>query len=220
MENGLRIARHDQACGTCFGNWRTEAEEERLTSGEGTQTVGSFSPDGKWLAFVDNPGSANELWVMPLDANRKPQVFLKTSFNIYNPRFSPDGGWLAYTSSESGRDEVYVRRFRDTGGKWQISTDGGNAANWSRDGHELFYLNGNKMMAVAIRTQPSFVAGAPKLLYEERYSFSPTNSAGYDVSVDGRRFLRAQPVEPEQVATQINVVLNWTEELRQRVPTK
>src|SRR5262249_1675422 len=146
-------------------------------------------------------------------------AFLNTPFNESNPRFSPNGEWIAYTSNDSGQDEVYVRPFPDGGAASRISTDGGGAAVWSRDGRELFYLNGNKMIVVDIRTRPSFVIGSPKLLFEGRYTASTTGSSGYDVSRDGRRFLRMQPIELEQAA-QINIVLNWQEELKQRVPTR
>lgn len=79
--------------------------------------------------------------------------------------------------------------------------------------------SGDKMMAVDIQTKANFVAGSPRLLFEAPHPVSPTGVSGYDVSPDGRRFLRFQPIEPGQAATQINVVINWFEELKQRVPT-
>ena len=89
---------------------------------------------------------------------------------------------------------------------------------WSRNGRELFYRSGNKMMAAEIATQPSFSAGKPKMLFQGPYQPSPAPNANYDVSADGQRFLMIKP--PEQAApTQINVVLNWFEELKQKVPT-
>ena len=74
------------------------------------------------------------------------------------------------------------------------------------------------MMAVEITTQPAFSAGTPRLLFEDRYEFGTAGTAAYDVASDGR-FLMVQSVEPERAATQINIVLNWFEELKQRVPT-
>ena len=91
---------------------------------------------------------------------------------------------------------------------------------WSRDGRELFYVNGDKMMAVEITTAPAFRAGTPRLLFEGRYLLSPNSVAAYDVSSDGQRFLRVQPMHPDPPANQIHVVLNWTEELKRLVPTK
>jgi len=105
------------------------------------------------------------------------------------------------------------------GGKWQISTDGGTEPMWNPNGRELFYRNGDKMMAVDIATQPGFTAGTPRMLFEKQYELAPVPVANYDVSRDGQRFLMVKPSEQEQAApTQINVVLNWFEELKQKVP--
>ncbi len=125
---------------------------------------------------------------------------------------SPDGRWLAYVSDESRRPEVYVQQFPGGGGKKQISTEGGGVPQWASNGRELFYTNGNKMMAVEIKTGPTFAAGKPWPLFEKQFE------SVYDVSLDARRFLMIQAVEPERPATQINVVLNWFEELRRLVP--
>ena len=91
-----------------------------------------------------------------------------------------------------------------------------------RNGRELFYRSGNKMMAVDITTQPSFAAGKPRMLFEGKVrTESGTTFANYDVSPDGQRFLMLKPAEQAQAApTQINVVLNWFEELKRRVPTR
>ena len=157
--------------------------------------------------------------VLPMEGNSKPQVFLRTPLSESSPSFSPDGRWIAYVSNESGREEVYVQPYPGPGGRSQISTEGGIEAVWASNGRELFYRNGDKMMAVEITTQPTFTAGSPRLLFEGSYSFSANNSTSYDVSLDGQRFLMVQSVEPEQAPTQINVVLNWFEELKRRVPS-
>ncbi len=70
---------------------------------------------------------------------------------------APNGQWLAYVSDESGRNEVYVQPFPGPGGKSQISTEGGREVVWAHTG-ELFYRNGNQMMAEEITTEPSFSA--------------------------------------------------------------
>ena len=133
---------------------------------------------------------------------------------------SPDGGWLAYQSDESGRGEIYVRPFPGPGGKWLISTEGGTQPVWARNGRELFYRNGDKMMAAAVETEPVFAAVKPKLLFEGHYETGIYPSLpNYDVSPDGRRFLMIKSSEQETAATQINVVLNWLEDLKRRVPT-
>jgi len=112
-----------------------------------------------------------------------------------------------------------VRPFPGPGGKWQISTEGGVEPVWARNGRELFYRNGDKMMAVAVETKPTFTAAKPTLLFERHYAASPQSLlANYDVSLDGQRFLMIKASEPESAATQLNVVLNWADELRRLAP--
>lgn len=194
---------------------------ERLTSSEYAQDPSSFSPDGQLLASTElNPTTGFDIWVLRL-GDHKAQPFLHTPFNETNPRFSPDGRWMVYVSDESGRPEVYVQPYPGPGGKWQISTEGGVEPNWNRNGRELFYRSGNKMMAVDITTQPSFSAGSPRMLFAGEYvpAGYPNTYADYDVSADGQRFLMIKQSEQGTAVTQINVVQNWFEELKRRVPT-
>ena len=134
------------------------------------------------------------------------------------PRFSPDGRWIAYASNESGRYEIYVRPYPGPGGKWQISADGGTEPLWNPKGRELFFRNGQKMMAVDYNAQPTFSAGKPKMLFEGPYVPTPRSFPDYDVSPDGQRFLMLKAVEQAQASAPINVVLNWFEELRLKEP--
>ena len=192
---------------------------DRLTTNEYTQSPNSWSPDGELLAFIEvNPVTGTDIWMLRL-SDRKAQPFIKTPFNEGAPRFSPDGRWLAYVSDESGRQEIYVQSYPGPGGKWQISTEGGTEPAWNPHGHELFYRDGDKMMAAEITTQPSFSAGHSHILFEARYVPAANFFPNYDVSPDGQRFLMVKEGEQEQAATQINVVLNWFEELKQKVPT-
>jgi Tol biopolymer transport system component len=200
---------------------------ERLTTSEHLQAPMSWSPDGQLLAFLEiNPTAQREIWVLRLGDHsggsgpvRTAQPFLRTQFDEAEPRFSPDGRWLAYSSNESGRFEIYVQPYPGPGGKWQISTEGGIDPVWNPNGRELFYSSGDKMMAVDIAAQPGFAAGKPRMLFEGKYERAPVPVANYDVSPDGQRFLMLKPSEQEQAApTQINVVLNWFEELKQKVP--
>jgi serine/threonine protein kinase len=192
---------------------------ERLTTSPYINAPVSWSPDGQLLAFGEiNPTSGQNIWVLRMK-DRQALPFHRTGSNENEPRFSPDGRWLAYVSDESGRVEVYVQPYPGPGGKWQISTEGGTEPVWNPNGKELFYRNGDKMMVVDISTQHGFTASTPRMLFEGRYEQPPVPLHNFDVSPDGQRFLMLKPVEQEQAATtQINVVLNWFEELKRRVP--
>jgi hypothetical protein len=106
---------------------------------------------------------------------------------------------------------VYVQSLGDDGGKWQISTDGGRFANWTRDGREIVFLAADgQLTAVEVTLEPTFSARIPKTLFDPR----ARDVAGpqYDVTPDGRRFLVNQPIE-QAVVEPLTLVQNWTSEL-------
>jgi serine/threonine-protein kinase len=178
----------------------------------------SFSPDGTLLAFIrTDPKTQRDIWVQSLD-DQKRTPFLVTAATEGAARFSPDGRWIAYVSNESSRPEIYVQPYPGPGGKWQISTDGGIEPAWNPNGRELFYRSGRRMMAVPVMTQPTFSAGRPTQLFEGDYlaSVFPLAGVTYDVTRDGQRFLMVK--QNAASATQVNVVINWFEELRRLVP--
>ena len=196
---------------------------ERLTSGDGVQAPSSWSADGQLLAFGEfNPRTRQDIWVFRL-SDRKAEPFLRTPFEEGGGRFSPDGRWLAYVSNESSRPEVYVQPYPGPGGKWHISIDGGTEPVWSRNGRELFYRSGSRMMVVETTMQQSFSAGKPRMLFEGPYFTTafPNMTVSYDVSADGQRFLVVKQTEAASRSVEhINVVLNWFDELKRRVPTR
>jgi dipeptidyl aminopeptidase/acylaminoacyl peptidase len=227
--DGKRVAYRSQRSRLPNLFWKPadgSGSEERLTTSDNQQTPTSFSPDGKALLYSEqNPKTSYDLWALPLEGERKPRLVLQTPFDERVPNLSPDGRWVEYLSNESGRFEVYAQPFPGPGGKYQISTEGGSEIFWGKN-WELFYRTGanrEKMMVVDTRTQPSFSAGKPRMLFEGPYiSNAPhgATSADYSVRGDGQRFLMFKEKEqPQSVAlTSINVVLNWVEELKQKVP--
>jgi Tol biopolymer transport system component len=185
----------------------------------------SWSPDGQTLAFTDRITSVagHDIWMLPLEGEQEPWAFLDTEFEETGAMFSPNGRWLAYMSNETGRDEVYVQPFSVSGprGTKQISVGGGTEPLWGPDGRELFYRNGDKMMAVAIEaeSEPELSVGTPRLLFEGRFLPGPNWARrNYDISPDGQRFLMIQR-EQDLVPTEIIVILNWFEELKRLVPS-
>jgi serine/threonine-protein kinase len=197
-------------------------EAEQLTTSELSQTVTSWSPDGV-VAFRQGPPDQSDIWVLPLEGEGKPQPFLATEFHENLPMFSPDGKWMAFTSNRSGQDEVYVKAYPGPGGIVPISSDGGTEPLWAHSGKELFYRTEDKMMVVPVRTDQTFEAGTPRVLFEGSYGYGSglRFASQYDVSLDDQRFVMVKAASDagENPQVQINVVLNWFEELKRLVPT-
>jgi serine/threonine-protein kinase len=188
-------------------------EAARLTSSENQQSPWSWSPDGKVLAFREfSPETGSDIWILPMDGTGAPESFLQSKHNEGAPDFSPDGRWIAYHSNESGRNEVYVRRFPDSGRKWQVSIDGGRLPRWNPTGGELFYSTGDHMMAVDVDTGGELALGTPRPLFEA----SPNN---YGVMPDGNGFVMVSYRESDPTRTELILVQNWTEVLKRLVPT-
>ena len=188
---------------------------ERLSASEDLQWPQSWSPDGRTLVFSrrvrTGPSAAQTLdtMMMRLDADRTVSPLMVSEFTESNPAVSPDGRWIAYRSDESGRNEVYVQRFPEMGGRVQISTAGGTAPLWSSDSTELFYRQGEAMMAVAVDgSGAAFSAGPPVRLFEGRYLDDLARN--YDVAPDGRFLM----IKQADTLKQIHVVVNWMEDLR------
>jgi hypothetical protein len=173
-----------------------------------------------------DPKTNFDLWVLPMQGDRKPYVFLQTPFREVYGVFSPDGRWVAYHSNESGHMQVYVRPFfepgqRDAataGDQQQISTDGGTFALWAPDGQELFYLDpSGAMMAASITvTGNKLVPGTPQMLFRTRIFRGGRDSQQgrqYDVAVDGRFLINTEL--DDDVATPITLVLNWSPDTKE-----
>jgi len=202
--------------------WRfadgTGPEEQLLMTQveSGHPHMGGFSADGGMIAYTDfGPVFQGDLWVSSLAAHAA-HPFLTTAANERGPRFSPDARYLAYMSNESGRDEIYVQSFPGPGGKWQISNDGGSEVVWASNGKEIFYRNGDKMMAVDVVTGNSFSAGPPQVLFSGRFAPMRRGEAGYDVNREGTKFLMVQR-DQSGGSQQLVVVQNWFDDLQRHL---
>ncbi|MGH9740262.1 MAG: protein kinase domain-containing protein [Candidatus Acidiferrales bacterium] len=199
-----------------------EGQQLLLKSDTGTIPT-SWSHDGRFLLFTSTTApTKDDLWVLPLEGDKRPQPFLRTQFNERDASFSPDGHSVAYTSDESGREEVYVRPFFQApngktalpGAKWLISSSGGIQPRWRGDGKELYYAAPNRdIMAVSITAQPAFEAGVPKALFRMPVTGGPALGSKWDVTADGQRFLIAAPAAAS-ATTPFTVVLNWQTALK------
>jgi serine/threonine-protein kinase len=198
---------------------------ERVTKPEGEWTShrpDSWSPDGQTFLFTALKPSDASIWTYSL-RDRKATLFADAPLWQQSSAFSPDGRWVAYVSEETGR-RVYVEPFPATGAKFLITKDGGNHPVWSPDGKELIFMDdmsNGQLYSVAIRTQPSLTFGNPVALPIKGFVQRVGNWRDYDISPDGKQFLvmlpRGAANSDAPQALQIQVVLNWFEELKQRM---
>ncbi len=173
----------------------------------------SSSPDGRTLIIQDQSQTTGwDISALSLAGDRELRPFLHTPANETDAQFSPDGRWVAYQSDESGRPQIYVTAFPGPGARSQVSIDGGSAPVWSRDGREIFFQGGGKMMAALVETRPEFRAGVPQPLFELG------NLDEYDVAPDGQRFVMNRSRREDSAPETLAVVLGWFDELRRRAP--
>ena len=192
-------------------------EAERLLMRDGAQVPISWSPDGQVLAFSEDarvPGRGRDILLLPLGG--EPEEYVATASNEQTPTFSPDGRWIAYHSDDSGQRRLYVRPYPGPGGAELVSLEGGEEPAWARDGRELFFRDGNRMMAIEVGDSEMFDPGLPRLLFE---GYDVRVTRNYDVTRDGQRFLMVMSQEDQSTAgAEIRIVQNWFEELTERVP--
>jgi Tol biopolymer transport system component len=184
--------------------------EEALDHNPLNTRLDDWSRDGRWLIEEPiDPKTGHDIWLIPQFGDRKPVPYINSEYYETNAKLSPNVQWLAYASDESRRREIYVQTFPEHGGKWQISTNGGDYPVWSRDGRELYFLGADrKMMAVEIKgSGAGFQAGVPKPLFEV------AAQGQFDVSKDGR-FLIQVPVEQATTNVPITVITNWQAALK------
>ena len=159
-----------------------------------------------------DPKTKADIWVLPMEGDRKPIIFQQTEFNEGDGVFSPDGRWIAYASDESQRFEVYVQPYPATGAKWQVSKDGGRHPVGRADENEIYWLEaGGVLWAAQVNTGKTFRGGIPQKLFDTRIQISQER---YAVSKNGKRFLVPIPVEWD-VFRPVTVVENWLASAKQ-----
>jgi serine/threonine protein kinase len=213
---GDRIAFYRSGRGLMLQALDGRSEAGLLASGGSNP---DWSRDGRYLVYQVAPrGTGRDLWYIDIAGDRRPARFLETPFDEGLPALSPDGRYVAYMSDASGRFEVYVRPFPAGAGQWPVSVSGGVYPRWSPRGDELFYVEGNRLMAASVERSPGFRVSSPQplftgeqidaVLYGGELSFFPT----YDVGAEGQRFVVVQ----EAAASSIVVVENWTRAFEKR----
>jgi Tol biopolymer transport system component len=140
---------------------------------------------------------------------------VKTRFSELEGVFSPDGRWVAYESDETGRMEIYVQAYPGPGARTRVSIEGGVGPAWNARGGELFYQSQTAVMAQ--RIENGRPVGPPTQLFA--HASRQPRTRDWDVNSDGQRFLVVERAEAGSSASQINIVANWFEELKRRVPS-
>jgi len=158
--------------------------------------------------------TGGDLYVLPLNPVGEPRPWVVSSFSERAPALSPDARWAAYTSDESSQDEIYVRAFPEAEGRWQVSSGGGTEPLWSRDGRTIYYRRADTLLAAAVQTSPTFAVGQRRTVFVTDFLENP-NHANYDQ--DGHTGEFVVIARGEGTETALVVVLNWFEEVRQRM---
>jgi serine/threonine-protein kinase len=202
--------------------WRRSdgaGEAELLYESPQHKDAGSWSPDGTLLAFAEaSPETDWDVWVLSIESPREARPLLQSRFLERWPIVSPNGRWLAYASNESGRPEVNVIPFPGGGPRTQVSLGGGGEPLWGPDGRELFFRSRDSLMVVAVVDTTDFEVDRPALLFRGSYRRSGNfGRPGYDISPDGTRFLMIRGSEVDRDAPRINFVLNWLQEVEERL---
>ena len=200
-------------------------------------STGSWAPDGTRFVYTAvGAGGSPDLWIYtdlaalsaadtagadttragretPAARHRVDPLVVSPASNRH-PRVSPDGRWIAYVSDESGVDEVYVQTFPRSGGRWQVSSGGGRSPAWGPDGFSLCFLARGEVRRVTVEDQGG--PGAPALVLGRAERALPASGIqGFGLAPDGTTFAVVRIDSSFAYPAQINVVMNFAEELRQ-----
>ena len=190
---------------------KTASEKEEPSSVTGTNTyASSWSADGKLLAFTQmGVTTKDDLWLLPLEGERKPRIFKQTPYTERSGQISPDGRWIVYSSDLSGRSEVYIELMAPGSAQRQISVEGGLSPRWRADGRELYFVSGRRMMAVDVSPGPELTVSAPHELFRAAMLLPDNRGNTYQASTDGSQFLVLLPVGDAPTTPPLTVVTNW-----------
>ena len=188
---------------------------ERLTTGDVDQQLVSLSPEGDLSIVTSVTGPTVDITSVRLDGDAKVEPVVSGPFAQRSGELSPDGHWLAYESDETGQLEVYVQPYPGPGPKTPVSIGGGRWPMWAPDGLALFYESAGRLLVRPVDTDPTLRLGRPEVLLDlSGYELgTERDRRQFDIAPEGDRFLMMK-VE----RAQIDLVLNWTQELLERVP--
>ncbi len=182
----------------------------------------SFSPDGRWLTYWDNPPeTGQDIWLYSFVGDGSAKPLLVTPFNESHAAFSPNGRLLVYSSDESGRPEVYIQPFPGPGERVQVSVQGGTEPVWGPRGDEIIFWSvpDTSLMVAGVSIGPEVDVSIPRTLFTGRFRQHNAGVPNYAISPDGSRFVMVQPQQESRQAFPLTVVLDWRREFEERIAT-
>jgi dipeptidyl aminopeptidase/acylaminoacyl peptidase len=194
-------------------------EAQPLLASPAGEFAYDWSADETYVVFSQNHGGMDLYYLKRKDdgSGYDSVPFVVSRFDTLSPKLSPDGKYLAYESNESGTYEVYVQPFPQGGGKEPVSVNGGRQPRWRGDGKELFYVEGNALVAVPVTTASGFSAGEPQRLFEAAPGAFVDRGRRYTVTPDGQKFIIVEDAEGNGAAMPtIQVTQNWFAEFKGR----
>jgi serine/threonine-protein kinase len=178
--------------------------------------ISGLTPDGQWVLLSEWGSNEADVLMVPIEGGAEATVVVREDLDQGDSRVSPDGRWIVYESRQSGQLEVMVRPFPSGTGKWQISTGGGVKPLWSPRGDEIYWISGGRMFAISVEAHgSSLTLGRPRALFEiPPGRRGDTDFLAHDLSPDGSRFIMTRVANPELSRRRIDLILNWSEEIR------
>ncbi len=174
------------------------------TTDDAFKYINEWTRDGSFIVFTSVNAETNiDIWILPMNGDRKPVPYLRGLAAERGGRISPDGRWLAYFSNETGQNEVYVQSFPEPGRKVRVSLDGGTFPSWTADGGQLEYWRDKDRIAVSVKVGEEFEPGPPRKLYTQRDDIN----SGAHVRDGSRRLVS---VATSRRPRDIKLILDWT----------
>jgi Tol biopolymer transport system component len=199
-------------------NTNGSGEERLLVKSNRNKGVTEWSLDGRYVTFLSTgyPKTKVDLWILPMTGERNPVPILQTEFNEGQGSFSPDSRWIVYASDETGKNEIYARHVDGTGGKIQITTNGGRRPQWRSDPRKIYYSSLDRKLQIAYVsvTPASLSVDSIRTLYDYESRGILGNTVS-DVSYDGKQ-VAAIITESKQAAAPITLIINWDEEMKKK----
>ena len=212
------------ACGNQLCQRRVDGIGDRAVVVAGDTFIPSTSPDGAYAVFTrDAPGTLGDLFILKLGADGRPAAgasptpFLTAQRQQRAADISPDGRFAVYESNESGRSEVFATRFPQAEGRWAVSRGFGRWPRWSARGDRIFFADDqDRIVEVDARIDPTFEAGAPRVVLDAAAFGATLRRDGFERSLDGQRFLVARSLQVDRLRSSILLIEHWLEWYRSR----